>query len=98
MFTSASSKVYLHAYDSASHSKAALARYIDWYNRGRPHSSQSLDKKTPDKSYFATLTATQRAAWAVNPSCPPRRSAGTSQALSARPPAAVDNSSSVAGR
>ena len=53
-------EVYLHAYDSVSQAKAGLARYIDWYNTGRPHSS--LDKKTPDEFYFATLPAIKRAA------------------------------------
>ena len=53
-------EVYLHAYDSVSHAKAGLARYIDFYNTRRPHSSP--DKKTPDEFYFATLPAIQRAA------------------------------------
>jgi len=52
-------EVYLHAYESVSDAKAALARYIAFYNSGRPHSS--LDKKTPDEFYFATLPP-QRAA------------------------------------
>ena len=50
----------MHAYDSVSHAKAGLARYIAWYNKERPHSS--LDKTTPDEFYFATLPAIQRAA------------------------------------
>ena len=53
-------EVYLHAYESVSHAKAALARYIDFYNTRRPHSS--LDKSTPEEFYFATLPATQQAA------------------------------------
>ena len=53
-------EVYLHAYDSVSHARASLARYIDWYNTGRPHSS--LDKTTPEAFYFATLPAIKRAA------------------------------------
>ncbi len=53
-------EVYLHAYESVSHAKAGLARYIDFYNTRRPHSS--LDTKTPDEFYFATLPAIQRAA------------------------------------
>ncbi len=52
-------EVYLHAYDSVGHAKAGIARYIDFYNSRRPHSS--LDKKTPDEFYFATLRQ-QRAA------------------------------------
>ena len=53
-------EVYLHAYDSVAQAKLALARYIDFYNSGRPHSS--LDKKTPDEFYFATLPAIKQAA------------------------------------
>src|SRR5450631_1852177 len=53
-------EVYLHAYDSVSHAKAGIARYIDFYNTARPHSS--LDKKTPDELYFATLPAIKQAA------------------------------------
>ena len=52
-------EVYLHAYDSVGHAKAGIGRYIDFYNSRRPHSS--LDKKTPDEFYFATLRQ-QRAA------------------------------------
>jgi putative transposase len=48
-------EVYLHAYESVSHAKAGIARYIDFYNSRRPHSS--LDKQTPDEFYFATLPA-----------------------------------------
>lgn len=46
-------EVYLHAYDSVSHAKASLGRYLDFYNTRRPHSS--LDRKTPDQVYFAAL-------------------------------------------
>ena len=53
-------EVYLHAYDSVSQAKAGLSRYIDFYNTARPHSS--LDKKTPDEFYFATLPAIKQAA------------------------------------
>ena len=53
-------EVYLHAYDSVAQAKAGLARYISFYNTARPHSS--LDKKTPDEFYFATLPAIKRAA------------------------------------
>jgi putative transposase len=52
--------VYLHAYDSVSDARAQIARFIEFYNTLRPHSS--LDKKTPDEFYFATLPAIQRAA------------------------------------
>ena len=40
-------EVYLHGYESVSDAKAAIARYIEFYNSRRPHSS--LDKKTPDE-------------------------------------------------
>ena len=53
-------EVYLHAYDSVNQAKAGLARYINFYNTARPHSS--LDKKTPDEFYFATLPAINQAA------------------------------------
>ena len=53
-------EVYLHAYDSVREARAGIARYIDFYNAGRPHSS--LDKKTPDEFYFATLPAIKQAA------------------------------------
>lgn len=43
-------EVYLHAYDSVSDARAALGRYLDLYNRRRPHSS--LDDMTPDQAYF----------------------------------------------
>jgi len=53
-------EVYLHAYDSVAQAKTGIARYIDFYNTARPHSS--LDKKTPDEFYFATLPAIEQAA------------------------------------
>ena len=53
-------EIYLHAYDSVGHAKAGITRYIDFYNTARPHSS--LDRKTPDEFYFATLPAIEQAA------------------------------------
>ncbi len=53
-------EVYLHAYDSVSSARAGIARYIDFYNTRRPHSS--LDKMTPDEFYFASLPAINEAA------------------------------------
>ena len=53
-------EVYLHAYDSVSQAKTGIARYINFYNTTRPHSS--LDKKKPDEFYFATLPAIEQAA------------------------------------
>ena len=52
--------VYLRAYDSVSDARAQLAEFIDFYNTARPHSS--LDKKTPEEFYFASLPAIQQAA------------------------------------
>jgi len=53
-------EVYLHAYESVGDAKAGIARYIDFYNSHRPHSS--LDKMTPDEFYFATLQQLRAAA------------------------------------
>jgi putative transposase len=33
--------------------RASLGRYLDFYNRRRPHSS--LDARTPEKAYFDQL-------------------------------------------
>ena len=43
-------EVYLRAYDSVGEARASLGRYLDFYNRRRPHSS--LDARTPDEAYF----------------------------------------------
>jgi len=43
-------EVYLHAYDSVSAARNSIGRYLDFYNRRRPHSS--LDRRTPDEAYF----------------------------------------------
>ena len=51
-------EVYLRAYDSVGEARASLGRYLDFYNRRRPHSS--LDARTPEQAYFAHLP--QRAA------------------------------------
>jgi putative transposase len=53
-------EVYLHAYDSVSAARAGLARYLAFYNARRPH--RSLDGKTPDEFYFASLPAIRNAA------------------------------------
>jgi putative transposase len=46
-------EVYLRAYDSVGVARASIDRYIDFYNRRRPHSS--LDRRTPDEAYFDNL-------------------------------------------
>jgi putative transposase len=43
-------EVYLKAYDTVANARASLGRYLDFYNRQRPHSS--LDRRTPDEAYF----------------------------------------------
>jgi putative transposase len=53
-------EVYLHAYDTVSAARAGLARYLGFYNTRRPH--RSLDGRTPDEFYFASLPATRKAA------------------------------------
>jgi putative transposase len=53
-------EVYLRAYDSVSTARAGLAGYLTFYNTRRPHSS--LDGRTPDEFYFASLPATRKAA------------------------------------
>lgn len=42
--------MYLHAYDTVAQARASLGRYLDFYNRKRPHSSP--DARTPDQAYF----------------------------------------------
>jgi putative transposase len=46
-------EVYLRAYDSVGEARVSLGRYLDLYNRRRPHSS--LDDRTPDQAYFSPL-------------------------------------------
>jgi putative transposase len=46
-------EVYLRAYDSVGEARASLGRYLDFYNRRRPHSS--LDARTPEQAYFDHL-------------------------------------------
>ena len=53
-------EVYLHAYDSVREARTSIQRYLDWYNRFRPHSS--LDRQTPEEAYIAMLPAVQSAA------------------------------------
>lgn len=53
-------EVYLHAYDSVSAAKSGIGRYLEFYNRRRPHST--LDGRTPDAFYFASLPRLEQAA------------------------------------
>ena len=46
-------EVYLRAYESVSKARISIGRYLDFYNRRRPHSS--LDGSTPDQAYFTPL-------------------------------------------
>jgi putative transposase len=46
-------EVYLRAYDSVAEARASIGRYLDFYNRKRPHSS--LNARTPDLAYFDHL-------------------------------------------
>ena len=46
-------EVYLKAYESVSQARDSLARYFEFYNRRRPHSS--LDRMTPERFYFSSL-------------------------------------------
>ena len=52
-------EVYLKAYGTVSEARAGLARYFEFYNRRRPHSS--LDEMTPEQFYFKSLPVTQAA-------------------------------------
>ncbi|WP_429463728.1 IS3 family transposase [Paraburkholderia sp. JPY465] len=53
-------EVYLKAYESVSHARRSIGDYINLYNQRRPHSS--LEDRTPDEAYFATLPAIKSAA------------------------------------
>ena len=46
-------EVYLKAYDSVTEARVSLARYFDFYNGRRPHSSHG--GATPDRVYFDNL-------------------------------------------
>ena len=43
-------EVYLRAYDSVAEARCSIGRYLDFYNRRRPHSS--LAGMTPDQAYY----------------------------------------------
>ena len=46
-------EVYLHAYQNVPEARAAIGKYLAFYNKVRPHSS--LDRQTPDQVYFHQL-------------------------------------------
>ena len=50
-------EVYLKAYESVSQARDGLTRYLEFYNRRRPHSS--LEDQTPEQFYFNALPVTQ---------------------------------------
>jgi putative transposase len=43
-------EVYLRAYDTVSHARASIGRYLNFYNGRRPHSR--LGRQTPDQAYL----------------------------------------------
>ena len=47
-------EVYLRAYGSVGEARASIDRYLEFYNRTRPHSS--LDARMPDQAYFDHLS------------------------------------------
>lgn len=52
-------EVYLKAYNTVSEARDSLAKYFEFYNRRRPHSS--LDRMTPEQFYFNARPVTQAA-------------------------------------
>ena len=53
-------RVYLRVYDSVSAARADIAKYMDGFNKERPHSS--LEDATPDEFYYAHLPSMKEAA------------------------------------
>ena len=52
--------VYLKAYESVGQARSDIARYIDWYNQERGHSS--LQGQTPEQAWLSKLPPIQEAA------------------------------------
>ena len=46
-------EVYIHAYTNVPEARAAIGRYIQFFNSRRPHTS--LEDQTPDQAYFNQL-------------------------------------------
>ena len=53
-------EVYLRAYETVAEARNLIGRYLDFFNRKRPHSS--LDARTPDRAYFTQLPCQAAAA------------------------------------
>jgi putative transposase len=53
-------EVYLKAYAMVSEARAGIGRYLEFYNRRRPHSK--LERRTPDQVYFKLPLPLPRAA------------------------------------
>jgi transposase InsO family protein len=51
---------YLRAYGTVAEARRLIGRYLDFYNRKRPHSS--LGARTPDHAYFGSLPPSAAAA------------------------------------
>lgn len=52
--------IYLKAYDGVTAARADIARYMDWFNTKRPHSS--IQDLTPDEAYWGSLSQLAAAA------------------------------------
>lgn len=46
-------EVYLHAYENIKQARESIAKWIDFYNNGRPH--QALDYQTPAEVYYGAI-------------------------------------------
>jgi putative transposase len=46
-------EIYLRAYETVAEARTLIARYLDFFNSKRPHSS--LGARTPDHAYFTQL-------------------------------------------
>jgi putative transposase len=51
-------EVYLHAYESVSAAKAGVGRYLDFYNRRRPHTA--LGDRTPGRGMLHSTNLKER--------------------------------------